>query len=161
MVQLAIKTKGEFEGVGIMIASSPEAPGFLFLCYPTFLASRDTCCTITNGVFMKYSGFKRVFIDTWRVSHLHHLSRIKFSIPLFPKNTIAYMKFNIHTVRNSANSHNRLTYTALSLQLIATTHPIMGGAVAQSLALHIAYCMLHNKSQKFMPWSFFSFLRRN
>ena len=33
-VQLAIKTKGEFEGVGIMIASSPTAPGFLFLCYP-------------------------------------------------------------------------------------------------------------------------------
>ena len=63
-VQLAIETRGEFEGVGIMLASSPKAPGFLFMCYPTFLASRDTCCTVTNGAFMKYSGFKRVIIDT-------------------------------------------------------------------------------------------------
>ena len=57
-VQLGIKTTGELGGVGIMVVSSPKAPGFLFLCYPTILASRDTCCTVTNCAFMKYSGFK-------------------------------------------------------------------------------------------------------
>lgn len=31
-VQLVIKTKGEVEGVGSMIVSSPKAPGFLFMC---------------------------------------------------------------------------------------------------------------------------------
>ena len=84
-VQLAIKTKGGFEGVSIMIASSPKAPGFLFLCYPTFLASRDTCCTVINDASMKYSGFKRIMIDTWRAAHFGHSLGIKCSLPLTPK----------------------------------------------------------------------------
>ena len=138
-VQLAIETRGEFEGVGIMLASSSQAPGFLFMCYPTFLASRDTCCTVTNGAFMKYSGFDRVIIDTWREAHFNHTSGIKFTLPLFPKNTIDYLKLKIHVVKKEAQSHNRLTFNALSLHPLVSTHPIMRGTVAQTLALHIAY----------------------
>ena len=138
-VQLAIKTKGEFEGVGIMIASSPKAPGFLFLYYPTFLASRDTCCTVTNGAFMKYSGFKRIMIDTWRAAHFEHSSGIKFSLPLTPNNSIHYLSLNIHAVDLPQKSQNWWSFKALVLQPIATTHPTMCGTVAQTLALHVAY----------------------
>jgi len=122
-----------------MIASSPKAPGFLFLCYPTFLASRDTYCTATNGAFIKYSGFKLVVIDAWCMVHFHHSSDMQFAISLTPKNSIDNMKFNIHTVGSSSNYYKRLSYNALSLQPITTTHLTMRGTVTQTLALHIAY----------------------
>ena len=88
---------------------------------------------------MKYSGFDRVILDTWRAAHFHHNSGNQFSLPLFTKNTIDYLKLHIHSVKSSLESHNWLVYKALSLQPIATTYPIMRGTVAQTLALHIAY----------------------
>jgi len=88
---------------------------------------------------MKYSGFDRVIIDTWREAHFHHASGIKFSLPLFPNNTIDYLKLNIHLVKQDTHSHNRLTFNALSLHPVVSTHPVMRGTVAQMLALHIAY----------------------
>ena len=63
-VELAIGVKGHFDGVGIMLASSPKAPSFMFMCYPTFFASNNKCCTITHSAFMKFAEFKRVLLDT-------------------------------------------------------------------------------------------------
>ena len=90
-VELAIGVKGHFDGVGIMLASSPNAPGFMFMCYPTFLATNDKCCTVTNGAFMKFAKFKRVLLDTWRVAHFLHHSGTKFSLPFTTVNSIDYI----------------------------------------------------------------------
>ena len=88
---------------------------------------------------MKYSGFKRIMIDTWRAAHFEHSSGIKFSLPLTPKNSIDYLSLNIHAVESPQKSQNWWSFKALALQPIATTHPTMCGTVAQTLALHVAY----------------------
>jgi hypothetical protein len=88
---------------------------------------------------MKYSGFKRVIIDTWREAHFHHTPGTQFSLPLFTKNTIDYLKIDIHSVKHSFDSQNWIVFKALSLHPIASTDPVMRGTVAQTLALHIAY----------------------
>ena len=63
-VDLAIEFKGHFKGAGIMAASSSAVPGFLILCYPTFLALDSSCCTATKGAFVKFAGFSWVLINT-------------------------------------------------------------------------------------------------
>ena len=52
-VSLGAGNSGRFTGVGIMIATSDFAPGFLFLCYPTFLTPNDNYCTVSNGAFLQ------------------------------------------------------------------------------------------------------------
>ena len=120
-----------------MITSSPKAPGFLFLSHPTFLASCDTCCTVTNDAFMKYSGFKQIMIDTWCVVHFKHSLGINFLLPLTPKNSTDYLSLNIHAVEWSEKPQNWWSFKALALQQIVTTHSSMCDTVAQTLALHV------------------------
>ena len=73
-VSLGAGNTGRFTGVGIMVATSEHAPGFLFLCYPTFLAPNDSCRTVSNGAFRKYAGFDRILLDTWRSAQFTHRS---------------------------------------------------------------------------------------
>ena len=140
-VDLAIGTAGHFDGVGIMILSHPDAPNFLFLCYPTFLAPKDTCCTVTNGAFLKYSGFSRVLIDTWHSAHFEHKSGVKFSLPLTTKNAIDYISFNVHTTSPAYRRAEKqcLEYRSLALQPVGVDHPSVRGTWAHSWALHIRY----------------------
>ena len=94
-VDLAIGHTGSFGGYGIMLLSTPVAPNFLFACYPTFLAPRDTCCTVSNGAFLKYAGFTKVLLDTWCEAHFEHKSGAKFTLPLVPNNLIDYISFDV------------------------------------------------------------------
>ena len=96
-VSLGAGNSGRFTGVGIMIATSKCAPGFLFLCYPTFLAPNDNCCTVSNGAFRKYAGFNEVLLDTWRPAHFKHRTGKNFSIPFTTVNSIDYISLDIHT----------------------------------------------------------------
>lgn len=50
-VELAIGQHGYFAGVGMVLTTASETPGFLFILYPTFHAPRDLCCTVSNGSF--------------------------------------------------------------------------------------------------------------
>jgi len=141
-VELAIGVKGHFDGVGIMLASSPNAPGFMFMCYPTFLATNDKCCTVTNGAFMKFAKFKRVLLDTWRAAHFLHHSGAKFSLPFTTVNSIDYISLQIHTTTPSsrrAEQHQQLQCQSLALQPVAVNHPTMKSSWAQTWSLHICY----------------------
>ena len=141
-VDLAIGHAGSFDGYGIMLLSTPEAPNFLFACYPTFLAPRDTCCTVSNGAFLKYDGFTKVLLDTWCEAHFEHKSGAKFTLPLVPNNLIDYISFDVHTtmaVSRHAEQQQKLENNSLALQPVAINHPAVRGSWVQSWALHIHY----------------------
>ena len=125
-----------------MVATSEHAPGFLFLCYPTFLAPNDSCCTVSNGAFRKYAGFERILLDTWRSAQFTHRSGQNFSLPFKTINSIDYISLNVHTTTPASRRDEytkSLQFQALALQPVAITHPTMKSTWVQSWALHIAY----------------------
>ena len=94
-VSLGIGQKGYFEGVGAMIASSPHAPNFIFILYPTFLAPNDSVCTISNGALKSYAGFTNIIIHTAQKLALTHRSGVSFDLPIISKDNIDYIKLDI------------------------------------------------------------------
>lgn len=141
-VDLALGFQACFEGTGIMLCSAPEAPGFIFALYPTFLATTDTCTTVTNGGFKKFCGFKDVIINTWQSIYFLHSSGAEFTLPLHERNSIDYIKFHIHPSTSQSKSitiGDRPLYSHMSLQPVATHHRSLIGSVELSWRLHIQY----------------------
>ena len=139
-VDLAIGEQGSFAGVGVVLATAPEAPNFLFMLYPTFYAPRDSCCTVSNGSFQKYMGFSSVIIDTWRNASFQHKSGSQFTLPFTTINSIDYITLNIHMHTNSSRRLQQdLTCRAMSLQPASIHHKLLRGTPVLTVFLHIMY----------------------
>ena len=95
-VELGTAVVGQFEGIGIITVSIPEVKDSLFLLYPAYLSTTDTCCTISNGALLKYSNFKSVLLDTHKsMSFTLHNNR-RFTVPFHTKDNIDYIPLHIH-----------------------------------------------------------------
>ncbi len=103
-VELGTAAEGHFDGVGIMTISFPQYKNCLFLLYPSFLSTTDKCCTISNGALMKFSGFKRVLIDTNQQLDLTLQDNRTLSLPLITKDCIDYIKIHIHISSKGTNN---------------------------------------------------------
>ena len=137
-VSLGIGQKGYFEGVGAMIASSPHAPNFIFILYPTFLAPNDSVCTISNGALKSYAGFTNIIIHTAQKLALTHRSGVSFDLPIISKDNIDYIKLDIfHGPRLESSA--RPQFRHLSLQPAPIHHPALQNTPQLSWMLHIRY----------------------
>lgn len=137
-VELGTAAQGYFEGVGIMVVSIPDHPESLFLLYPTFLSTTDNCCTISNGALQKYSGFKRVLIDTHNNLEVTLKDGRHFAIPFIVQDSIDFIKLHIHTPTKATKQ--RLSCKHMSLQPVSITNKILPGTVLYSWWLHINFC---------------------
>lgn len=90
-VELGTAAQGHFEGVGVMVVSLPQVQDSVFLLYPAYLSTTDTCCTISNGALYKYSGFTSVMIDTHKHMSLTFRDNRQFTIPLHVQDQIDYI----------------------------------------------------------------------
>ena len=97
-VTLGTNITGQFEGTGLIIASTPQKPGFYVLLFPAILASQDPCCTMTTGGLKKYSGFKSIMHDIATEMTFTHESGNKFTLPCTTERTIDYVKLTLHPV---------------------------------------------------------------
>ena len=135
-VALGAGASGQFDGVGFMAIGFSSAPGWIFALYPTYYAPRDSVCTLSNGALIKYAGFSAVVIHTSSHLKLSHSSGRHFDVPLHPRGSIDYLKFNIHHLKPSAL--RRLQYKALCLQPAPVQHKSINGTPLHSLILHIS-----------------------
>ena len=133
-VELGTAAEGHFDGVGIMTISFPQYKNCLFLLYPSFLSTTDKCCTISNGALMKFSGFKRVLIDTNQQLDLTLQDNRTLSLPFITKDCIDYIKIHIHISSKGTNNvrnakQRRLSYRHMSLQPVSITNKNIAGTV--------------------------------
>ena len=136
-VELGTAAQGYFEGVGIMTVSIPNHPESIFLLYPTFLSTTDSCCTISNGACKKYSGFKRVLIDTHNKLELALHDDREFTIPFIIHDQIDFINLHIHIPTKA--SKKRLLYRHMSLQPASISNKSLPGTILYSWWLHIIY----------------------
>jgi hypothetical protein len=135
-VELGTAAQGYFEGVGIMTVSIPTHPNCRFILYPAFLSTTDNFCTISNGALWKYTGFKRVLIDTHKQLVLTLQDDQEFTIPFIIQDQIDFIKLHIHIPSKSAMKYS---YQHMSLQPVSITNKSITGIVLFSWWLHIIY----------------------
>ena len=128
---------GHFDGVGIVVVSSPTYPSRLLALYPCFYAPKDPICTISTGALLQCAGFNRVLVDTGRSLHLSHRDGFSMDLPLTTKGDIDYLSLSIH--RATRETAMRLEYRHLSLQPASILHPRVQGTVLQSWWFHFKY----------------------
>ncbi len=104
-----------------MTISFPQYKNCLFLLYPSFLSTTDKCCTISNGALMKFSGFKRVLIDTNQQLDLTLQDNRTLSLPFITENCIDYIKIHISYFIKGDKQRTKCKTTTTLIQTYVTS----------------------------------------
>lgn len=108
-VTLGTSITGQFEGTGLVIASTSERPSFIFSLLPAMFASNDPCCTMTTRGLMKYSGFNSVIHYTSRTESFVHNTGPRFSLPCKTEVLIDLINLALHPANTDTLVNNRLS----------------------------------------------------